>query len=121
MFDYRFACTALLFAPLPALAQEALIDGPYKALYDISDHNNSGHQLGALRSSIEQEQKEQIEACKKDERRLKEELDSARTKLKNVNTSSARQNLHSHIAALEKLIEEKNKECEHRIPLQFEI
>src|SRR2546427_46757 len=112
---------ALLFVALPAFAQEVLIDGPYVALYDISDHSYSASQLAALRASIEQEQKQQIDTCKKDEHQLKDELDSARAKLKEVDASSARQNLHSHIAALAKLIEEKNKECEHRIPLQFEI
>src|SRR5262247_2227918 len=109
MFHRCSIFAALLFSPL-AYAQEVLIDGPYTALFEISDQAFSSHQRVALRSRIEQEQKEKIDICKKDAHRLKEELDSSREKLKKVNSSSARQNLHSHIAALERVIEEKNKE-----------
>jgi len=118
MFHRYSVFAALLFSPLAGFAQEVLIDGPYTALFEISDQ---AYEAAPLRSHVEQEKKEKIDACKKDERRLKDELDSSREKLKDVQTSSARQNLHNHIAALEKVIEDKTRECEHRIPLQFEV
>ncbi len=128
MFQRCSVFALLLIAPTKALAQIEQLDRPYAALFEIQDYPAS--QLRALRSDIERQRKEETEACRKDEQRLKHDLNTARASLKQLNGSSGvdtpamdatRSDLHTQISSLEHHLRDKEGECEHRIPLSFEI
>jgi hypothetical protein len=125
----RFCAICLgLLAPLHTIAQEA--DRPYAALFDTSGLRSSQHEARGLRSTIENEKKQQIETCERDEKRLRAQLDSARYGLKKLNDAAPRDNraialnresLHNNIAALEQSLRDKKRDCEQFIPAEFEI
>jgi len=136
MFQRYYAFCLGLFIPLQAVAQEASnltpyerLHGPYVALFELSGPQFPMPDLKLLRSMVDQQRKQQIETCEKDEKRLHGQLESARKGLKELNDSSprdtramsaVRNNLHGNIAALEQVLRNKRGECEHMIPAAFE-
>jgi len=125
----RFCAICLgLLVPLHAMAQEA--DLPYAALFDTSGLRSSPDEASKLRSTIENEKKQRMTTCERDEKRLRAQLDSARKGLKKLNGAGPRDNrdmalsrerLHNSITALEQNRRDKRRECEHYIPAEFEI
>jgi hypothetical protein len=113
------------------LTLQEQLDRPYVALLEpTSFAKYSQDELKSLRSAIEQERDQQIEACKKEEERLRGELDAARKQLKELNKSSSRDtrsmagrraDIHIQIAAFEHTLRNKKMEREHIIPAAFEI
>src|SRR5215510_1189633 len=79
---------ATIFANSNTVGEQ--VDGPYVALFDVSRFGNPPHEVRLLRSDIEQERKQQIEACQKDEKHLRSQLDGARSGLRDLNASSPR-------------------------------
>ena len=107
------------------------LDRPYVALLELTSlAEYSPDELRSLRSATKHDRDQQLEACRKDEGRLKKELDSARTELKGLNKSSSRDtgdmanhraSLHVQIAALERTLQNRKSEREQIIPAAFEI
>jgi hypothetical protein len=86
--------------------------------------------MKSLRSAVQEERDQELDTCRKDVKRSKSQLDSARKGLKALNAESprdtrtmavARQNLHTEISALERILRDKERECKHTIPATFEI
>src|SRR5262249_59610750 len=111
---------------LYAIAQET--DRPYAALFDTSNLRSSQQEARQVRSTIEKEKKQEVDKCESDEKRLREQLDSARYGLKKLNDAAPRDNrdmalsrdrLHNNIAALEQNLRDKKRDCEHSIPAEF--
>ena len=126
----------MLASALNGVAQEAYklspreqIERPYVALFELPDSSYSRREVKSLRSEIEQEQKEEARACDTEQSRLRTEMKSNRSGLKNLNTSphdsaeaaAIRATRHSEISAIEKTLRDKKQECEHAIPAKFEI
>ena len=137
MFRDCFATSLALFLPLQVAAQDTgrltprdQIERPYVALFDLSGPEYSLREVARLRGSIQQERKQQLDTCHSEEKRLRSALESARKGLFTINESApsdnvaaagARTNLHAEIAALEHMLPEKQRECEHTLPAAFEI
>jgi hypothetical protein len=127
----KYVALALLAATTSAdAAPGAQLDRPYVAFIEDSSKRYSRADTKSLRSSIEQERDHEIDACKKSESNLRQQLDAARRGLKELNRSAppdnsdnaaARTTLHSSISALEKVLRDKKRECEQAIPVSFEI
>jgi hypothetical protein len=105
------------------------LHAPYAALFEWRGHYPSS-EVAALRSGLEQERDQQIGKCRRDQKHLETQLESARKSLKELNADSARHttatvaaraNLHREISAVEHALRDKARECEHRIPLTFAI
>src|SRR5262249_30257591 len=83
----------------------------------------------SLRASIETERDHQVQTCEKNEKNVRDQLASSRRALKDLNKSSrddsdmtdVRNHLHDEIAALEQVTRDKERECRHVIPADFEI
>jgi peptidase M48-like protein len=134
--SYGAVCLMLASA-LNGVAQEAYklspreqIERPYVALIGLPDSSYySRREVKSLRSEIEQEQKEETSACDTEQSRLRAEMKSNRSGLKNLNTSphdsaeaaAIRATLHSDISTIEQTLSDKKQECEHAIPAKFEI
>jgi predicted Zn-dependent protease len=136
MFRSYGAVGLILASALHAAGQETYklspreqLERPYVALFDFADPNYSSHDVKSLRSEIEREQEEQTRACETEQSRLRTELKSSRTGLKNLNSSpidsagaaAIRSKLHSDISTIELTLRDKKRECEHAIPARFEI
>jgi Peptidase family M48 len=103
---------------------------PYVALFDTFGVSSSPIEVKLLRPSIEQEKKQEIDRCEKDEKRLQAQLESVRKGLKILNETAprdtrtmatSRDSLHSNITALEQNLRDKKRECEHTIPATFQL
>ena len=135
MFRDCFVTSLALFLPLQVAAQDTgrltprdQIERPYVALFDLSGPEYSLREVARLRGSIQQERKQQLDTCHSEEKRLRSALESARKGLFTINESApsdnvaaagARTNLHAEIAALEHMLPEKQRECEHTLPAAF--
>jgi Zn-dependent protease with chaperone function len=129
MFQRYGAISLALAVSMPTLAQEPL-DRPYVALLDVSDRTYPSNEMKTRRRSIERQRDEAANACRSEEDRLQAQLESSRRGLNDLNRSSsrdtriaadARNTLHSQIAALQRVLRDKNNECKHTIPTMFEI
>ena len=104
-----------------------IYDEPYTALLDA---NHPRSELKSLRSDVERHRSALIDACKKEEDRLKTQLESTRQQLKGLNTQASqdtrtmaetREGLHHLVEATEEPLRESRKECEPRITAASEI
>src|SRR5262252_4953693 len=98
MFRIRGSLSLTLVLPLTASAQYAhdlTTDGQfgrsYVALYELSGFTPSHNEAKSLRTSVETERNHQIQSCEKEEKRVSEQLASARRALKHLNKSSSRE------------------------------
>lgn len=114
----------------PAAAGQEILDLPYVALRELDGAEHSPSELKSLRSSIEERRDHLIDACKKEEERLKNEIGGARKKLNEMNGSSSRDTgsmaevrsrLHAAIAAAEEALRKTEMECEPVLSAAFEI
>jgi len=136
MFRSYGAVCLILASTLHATGQEAdklspreQLERPYVALFNLTNPGYSSHDVKSLRAEIEREQKEQTRACDVEQSRLRTEMKSNRSGLKNLNTSptdsagtaAIRSKLHSDISTIEQTLRDKKRECEHAIPARFEI
>ena len=105
-----------LLAPIPPDE----IPQSYVDLFDQAEVGRSDASLKALRSAIERERDEKINAAKRVEKQWKVELETARRELAAKLSSDRRAQLHVEIAALERGIKEKAREREETISSQYE-
>jgi hypothetical protein len=134
---FYYSAAVLLLTAFPAAGQDApnsalaaQLDRPYVSLLQATDFRYLPGETKSLRASIEQERKHEINSCEQQESNLREQLDSARRGLKDLNAASpsdtadmasARRSLHTTISALEKVVRDRKRECEQTIPTSFEI
>ena len=99
------------------------LDRPVVALLNDASFRNSSSEAKSLRSTIEQNRKQQIASCEADEARMRTKLGTARKTLRELDASSndTRSKLHVEIAALERVLRDRKRECERTIPASFEI
>jgi hypothetical protein len=137
MFPRWFALFLALFLPFQVAAQDTdrltprdQIERPYLALFDLSGSEYSSREAARLSGGIERERNQQLDICRDEEKRLRSKLQSARKGLTTINKSAAtdnvaaagaRSDLHAEIAALERVLQDKQRECEHTLPAAFEI
>jgi hypothetical protein len=136
----RRSCSAglvLLFISVRIFAQGSeaqflrkQLDLPFAALFNREDLRFDARVIKAVRTSIEQEQDSVTHACNRSAGQLKDLLATSRKKLKALNEASARDNptmsasrqeLHAEITALEERLRDKQRECDHAIPIVFEV
>lgn len=129
MFREVAGFSLALFLPSAAVCQQ-IYDQPYVALLDLRDTHYPPSELKSLRSGVKEERSNLIDACKKDEERLKAQLDAARRKLKELNRSASHDNspmaetrtgLHNIVEAADEPLRKKRMECEPAISAAFEI
>ncbi len=116
---------------LPSISLEDLPHQPFVELLERDrSEEYSPDELRALRSKIEQERDERIEALRKTEETWKKQLASDRHDLETLNKASStdsedgerrRAALHIEIAALERGIRDKALERERTLPAQYEL
>src|SRR5690349_5905876 len=137
MFRMYFVLSVVSLLPLHVAAQDKTsltprdqIVRPYVALFDLPGSEYPTREVARLRGTIEQDRKQQLDICHSDEKRLQSQLESAQEGLATINKSApsdnvaaarARTNLHTEIAALERMLRDKQRECEHTLPAAFEI
>ena len=137
MRRYYCSLSLILFLPLQAFPQETLnlsirdqLDRPYVDLFGLTGPPYSQDEVKLLRSTVEEDRKQQIENCQRDEKSLQRQLDSAREGLKALNESAprdtgdmanTRNHLHVEIAALEQVLRDKAGECNDAIPAKFQV
>jgi hypothetical protein len=136
----RRCCSAallLLFISVQSFSQgteaqflRKQLDLPFVAYFDREDLRFEPRVFKEVRSSIEQERDSETRACHRDADKLKKALATSRKQLKALNeissrdnstTSAARKELHDEIAVLEGRLHAKQQECEHAIPIIFEV
>jgi hypothetical protein len=124
------AFVVAFMAQMPLIAQNMHLDAPYAALFDQAAIQIPRREVQSMRSLVKEEREHETERCRIERAGLEVRLESARKGLKTLNATSpygtavmvsARRSLHSEIAALEQVLREKNRECDHHIPLAFEI
>src|SRR5262249_7435567 len=130
-FSLVFCITVQAAAQVASnLTPQEHLGGPFIGLLELPSVQFPKRELKSLRSTIEEEQKHEVETCQREEKRLRAQVESARKGLKELNGSSSsdshamaaiRANLHNNIAALEQALQLKRVECEHTIPATFEI
>src|SRR6185295_11194264 len=67
----------VLLFPAEAWSRQIYND-PYVALLDLNETDGSRNELKSLRSDIEEQRDNRIDACRKEERRLEQQLETAR-------------------------------------------
>jgi hypothetical protein len=114
----------LLFLPSVALCQQ-IVDEPYIALLELNDTDHPRNELKSLRSDIQEQRSKLIDACKREEARLKEQRDAARRQLRDLNdtraTAETRAGLHRIVDASEEPLRKTRMECEPAISAAFEV
>jgi len=119
-----------VLAVLPPADPIALVDRvfmPYAELLEPATY--SADAFRELRSRIEHERDEKLDAAKKTEKQWKRELASARAELEDLNrlrsadtpaAHTRREQLHVDIVALERGIQEKTEEHDFAIPAEYD-
>ena len=129
MFREVAGFSLALFVPSAAVCQQ-IYDEPYVALLELNDTDYSPNGLKSLRSGIEEQRSNLIDGCKKEEERLKEQLQTARRQLKDLNRSAShdtgpmaetRAGFHNIVEAAEDPLRKTRMECEPGISAAFEI
>src|SRR6187399_1323773 len=121
------AALAVLPPTDPAIPLEDRLFMPYADLMEPATYSPDAFR--DLRSRIEHERDEKLEASKKTEKQWKRELDAAREELAELNRMRSvdtpggrarREQLHVDIAALERGIQEKTEEHDITIPAEYD-
>jgi hypothetical protein len=127
-----FAVLAVLPQPdpeIPPIAPISLEDRLFMPYIELLEPATYSHdEIGALRSRLEHERDEKINAASKTEKQWKRELEAARAELEELNRNGSidtpgsrarRSQLHVDISALERGIREKSEEQKSMIPADY--
>ena len=87
MFRQAAGLSLALFLPSTVVCRPQIYDEPYVALLERNASDYSRKELKSLRSEIQGQRGKQIDACKNEEARLKQQLELARGQLKDINKS----------------------------------
>jgi hypothetical protein len=124
---YMFFAVLAVLPPTDPIALEDRLFMPYADLLQPATYSPDAFRN--LRSRIEHERDEKLEAAKKTEKQWKRQLDASRAELEELNRLRSvdtpggrlrREQLHVDIAALERGIQEKNAEHGISIPAEYD-
>ena len=137
MIRWCFLVSLGILLPFHAIGQQAnnltsdeQLGRPYVALFDTFNLPSSPRDVKLLRPAIEHDRKQEIQNCEKNKKHLQSQLESVRGGLKVLNTSAprdtptmaaSRDDLHRNITALEQILRDKKRECEHTLPATYEL